>query len=246
MSKLPPPPFGAPPLPPPNWTQPVAPPPMVPPHMMPAPPLTAPPAPIAPPAPAPSFPPFQPPSNTTVGIPAPTFPAPPAPANTLAGWNNVIQNMYPGQIEQQPEEKPIDFEAIRKIMDEWYVVRAQQMKSESREKELRDKLVRLAYPFINWDAGAYMQNAGTKTLEFPTGHKLKATLNDNYNIENSDAMDAALARLPTDIQDALVEWKPEIKKSVYNALKPEHKKIISPFVTIKAGMPQVKLEGRDD
>jgi hypothetical protein len=132
--------------------------------------------------------------------------------------------------------------AAKAAVNNWYVARGRKIMAERNEREARDEMLRLAFPNINWNAGAYVENEGTKRFPVGDGTKIKASLQDNYSIENSEEADAAVAKLPADIAEMLIDWKPTLKKAIYKELQPEYKVIIAPFVTIKAAAPQVELE----
>lgn len=132
--------------------------------------------------------------------------------------------------------------AVKAAVNNWYVARARKIMAEREERDARDEMLRLAFPDINWDSKAYAANAGTKRFVVGDGTKVKASLQDTYKIENSEEADKAVAKLPTDIAEMLIEWKPNLKKGVYQELKDEYKVIIAPFVTIQANAPQVELE----
>lgn len=127
-------------------------------------------------------------------------------------------------------------------INNWYAARGRKIMAERNEREAREEMLRIAFPEIKWDTGAYIENEGTKRFVVGDGTKLKASLQDTYSIENSEDADAAVAKLPKEIQEMLVDWKPSLKKTIYKELNAEYKKIIAPFVTIKAGAPQVELE----
>jgi hypothetical protein len=220
---------------------------------IPMPPMTRPPLPAAP-APIPA----RPPSNTAVGIPMPTPPLPKQPPAPRLMSPGVDFDPATGEVYASPRyaERPVvtqtaddiqgnltpQQKAAKAAVNNWYVARGRKIMAERNEREARDEMLRLAFPNINWNAGAYVENEGTKRFPVGDGTKIKASLQDNYSIENSEEADAAVAKLPADIAEMLLDWKPTLKKAIYKELQPEYKVIIAPFVTIKAAAPQVELE----
>jgi hypothetical protein len=130
-------------------------------------------------------------------------------------------------------------------IEEWLKAKASHAKAQRIERELRTKMLRLAFPLINWDLASYGEWTGTHRYKMPGDLKLKLSVSDTYEIENSDAMDKALASIPEATAETLVSWKPAISKTMYLALSAEQRKIMSKFVTIKGNSPQVEIEGLD-
>jgi hypothetical protein len=83
---------------------------------------------------------------------------------------------------------------------------------------------------------------GVNNLSLGNGWLLKATHKLNYSIENSAEMRAALATIPDEPREALVKWSPKLSGSQWqHPFRAKFQPVLEPFVTIKPGMPDLKL-----
>lgn len=186
-----------------------------------------------------------------IAVPGFAEPPPPGP-NTLAGWNTVIQAMNEATARPAPEFGPppetdpwAGESATLAAIEAWLKAKAAHAKAQRIERDLRTQMLKLAFPLINWDLGSFSDWTGTHRYKMPEGVTLKVVLSDKYEIENSDEMDTALAKLPEETAEAMVSWKPSLSKEMYLALSAENRKIMSPYVTIKGNSPQAEIEGNE-
>ncbi len=87
---------------------------------------------------------------------------------------------------------------------------------------------------------------GTENYELRAGYKLKIVRKMNYSVTDSEGMETALIQLENEtgsglLSERLVKWKPELSVGEYKKLPDTLRGIVSPFVTMKPGLPTVEL-----
>lgn len=100
-----------------------------------------------------------------------------------------------------------------------------------KEAELRKEIVaKLTDP---------SKESGTEHVEIAKGWRLTVLKSLDYKLANPDGN----LKTTLDLNGIafVARWKPELSLTEYNKLKPEHKSVLTPFLTIKPSFPQVKL-----
>ena len=87
---------------------------------------------------------------------------------------------------------------------------------------------------------------GTENYDLNAGYKLKIVRKMNYSVTDFEGMETALIQLEDEtgsglLSDRLVKWKPELSVGEYKKLPDPLRSIVSPFVTMKPGLPTVEL-----
>jgi hypothetical protein len=81
---------------------------------------------------------------------------------------------------------------------------------------------------------------GVNNVPLLNGWTLEGTFRNNYNLENAE-VETALKQLPPAIARELVSWSAKLKVGQYKKLEPAHKAIVNEVLTIKPGLPALKL-----
>jgi hypothetical protein len=81
---------------------------------------------------------------------------------------------------------------------------------------------------------------GVNNVPIGNGWTLEGTFRNNYNLDNAE-VETALKQLPTAIARELVSWSAKLKVGQYKKLEPAHKAIVNEVLTIKPGLPALKL-----
>jgi len=132
-------------------------------------------------------------------------------------------------VELQPHEQP----PIEKI-SEWYKTSKELAELKQREHFLRMAVFNGFFP---------EPKEGTNNFPLPDDFVLKGKYNINRNVDK-----AALTALTPNMRedgvnvDELFEWKPELKKSVYNKLTNEQRNLVDQVLKIKPGSPGLSVE----
>lgn len=101
-------------------------------------------------------------------------------------------------------------------------------------------------------------NKGTETLDLGSGWTLKSVKQIYFGFVKRDgktdriAIKNALDEIAStgsdgqDIAYRLISWEPKLSQKEYDALSPEHRRIIDRVIVTTDGMPSLKLTGPDD
>jgi hypothetical protein len=118
-------------------------------------------------------------------------------------------------------------------IDNWQQAKKEAVEATAREKHWREEVAKLVFP---------NPIVGTNTDE-ATGLKLIET--ERWEITSKDQANAwAIARALQEA-GALVnpfKWKAEIDKKMYDLLTPTQQAMVDTVLTIKRGMPQLKMK----
>jgi len=131
-------------------------------------------------------------------------------------------------VELQPHEQP----PLEKI-SEWYKVSKDLAQLKQREHFLRVAVFNGFFP---------EPKEGTNNFSLPNDYVLKGKYNINRNVDK-----AALTALTPNMReegvnvDELFEWKPELKKSIYNGLTDEQRNLVDQVLKIKPGSPGLEV-----
>ena len=132
------------------------------------------------------------------------------------------------KVELQPHEQP----PLEKI-SEWYNVARQLAKLKQQEHFMRVAVFNGFFP---------EPKEGTNNFPLPDDFVLKGKYNINRNVDK-----AALTALTPNMReegvnvDELFEWKPELKKSIYNKLTDEQRNLVDQVLKIKPGSPGLEV-----
>jgi hypothetical protein len=114
---------------------------------------------------------------------------------------------------------------------------AQNLVSRLKEQEL-DLRIKVAH------SGITTQAEGVNTAALGNGFQLKATIKYTYKIDNENkrVLDKQLAKLPDDVADRLIAWKPTLVLTEYRKLDAKHKNIADTFITTTEAAPVVEIK----
>jgi hypothetical protein len=90
---------------------------------------------------------------------------------------------------------------------------------------------------------------GTENINLGNEWRLKVVKKEYYNLKNpsnNGLVNTLQGCFSEEIRNTLVRWLPELSVSVYNTLPDEQKALLTPFLTIKPGAPEVELIGPAD
>lgn len=93
-------------------------------------------------------------------------------------------------------------------------------------------------------SGITTQAEGVNKAAIGGGYVLSNTIKYTYKInnENKRELDKALSRLPDDVSDRLVTWKPTLSLTEYRRLNDRHKAIADSFITTTEAAPAVEIK----
>lgn len=129
-----------------------------------------------------------------------------------------------------------------KLILDWQAATEQLAFWRDREKDLREQVVAAVWNRL--PAGIHRQDLGA-------GYKLKATVRNHFRVQRQTEdsslppyanVMSALSRIPLDLANTIINWKPELSERVYKTLTADEKKIVNTFLVITESTPLLELE----
>lgn len=129
------------------------------------------------------------------------------------------------------------FDPVRytELLFRWQEVTRQLSDLKAKEMEMRQKLFSSAFA---------MPKEGVNNFELMPNLIVKGTYKLNRTVDKS-TLGATLKQLPSGYEEALINWKPEVKVSAYKKLTDDQRLIFDQCLTIKPGSPTLAIVHKD-
>lgn len=125
---------------------------------------------------------------------------------------------------------------MNEMLQEWYLVAQQLGELKEKEKQLRESIFGAYFP---------LAEEGTNNFDLGDGFVLKGKRVITRNVDKGSlsAITEELREAGVDV-DAVIDWQPKLKVSVYRKLKPEQIHILDQALVIKDGIPGLEITAK--